>query len=221
MSEKIKKEKPTKTDKWFRTMRRFYKVVLRPVMPMKKYGHTELFNDRAYIIVGNHLSVLDVIPSAMSTDKPVYFMAKKELFEKGLGKWFTKKCRCIPVNRDGNDVRAVIEAMKCLKNGGIVNIFPEGTRNKTDDLFLPFKSGATALSIKTKAPIVPMVQVKRIKPFHKIHVLYGEPFEFTEYYDKKLTDEAIKECDEMLRQKLEDLYHELENILADKKKKKK
>lgn len=221
MSEKIKKEKPTKTDKWFRTMRRFYKVVLRPVMPMKKYGHTELFNDRAYIIVGNHLSVLDVIPSAMSTDKPVYFMAKKELFEKGLGKWFTKKCRCIPVNRDGNDVRAVIEAMKCLKNGGIVNIFPEGTRNKTDDLFLPFKSGATALSIKTKAPIVPMVQVKRIKPFHKIHVLYGEPFEFTEYYDKKLTDEDIKECDEMLRQKLEDLYHELENILAGKKKKKK
>lgn len=221
MSEKVKKEKPTKLDKWFRTMRRFYKVVLRPILPLKKYGHTELFNDRSYIIVGNHLSVLDVIPSALSTDKPVYFMAKKELFEKGIGKWFTKKCQCIPVNRDGNDVRAVMEAMKCLKNGGIVNIFPEGTRNKSDDLFLPFKSGATALSIKTKTPIIPMIQVKRAKPFHKMNVLFGEPFEFTEYYGKKLTDEDIKKCDEILRQKLEDMYHEFENILADKKKKKK
>ena len=221
MAEKAKKQKPDKLNKWFRTMRRFYKVVLRPFMPLKKYGHTELFDDRSYIIVGNHLSVLDVIPSACATSKPVYFMAKKELFEKGLGKWFTKKCQCIAVNRDGNDVRAIMEAMKCLKNGGIVNIFPEGTRNKSDDLFLPFKSGATALSIKTKSPIIPMIQVKKIKLFHKIHVMFGEPFEFTEYYDKKLTDEDIKKCDEILRQKLEDMYYELENILAAKKKKKK
>ena len=221
MSEKVKKEKPTKIYKWFRTMRRFYKIVLRPIYPLKKYGHTELFDDRSYIIVGNHLSVLDVIPSALATSKPVYFMAKKELFEKGVGKWFTKKCQCIPVNRDGNDVRAIMEAMKHLKNGGIVNIFPEGTRNKSDDLFLPFKSGATALSIKTKSPIIPMIQVKKIKPFHRINVLFGEPFEFTEYYDKKLTDDDIKKCDEILRQKLEDMYHELEDILAAKKKKKK
>lgn len=217
---KPKKKKLTKFEKWFRTMRRFHRFCMKPFYPYKKHGHVENFNDGAYIIVGNHLSVLDVIPAAMATDKPIHYMAKKELCEKGLGKWFTTKCECIPVNRDGNDVRAIMQSMKYLKNGEIVCCFPEGTRNKTDELFLPFKSGATALSIKTRTPIIPMVQVTKIKAFRKQHILYGEPFEFTEYYDKKLTPEDIATCDEILRQKLEDMYYELKDMLDSKKKKK-
>lgn len=213
-----KKKKLTKYEKWFRTMHRFQRICMQPLLfPLKKHGHTQPFNDRAYIIVGNHKSVLDVVPAALATDKPVHFMAKKELFEKGIGKWFTAKCQCIPVNRDGNDVRAIMQAMKYLKNGEAVCIFPEGTRNKTEDIFLPFKSGAAALSIKTKTPIVPMVQVKKIKAFKKAHVLYGEPFEFTDYYDKKLTEADILECDEILRTKMLELYNELQKLLSKKK----
>lgn len=218
---KKKKAKLTKYEKWWRTMRRVHRLLIKPFYPYKKYGHVENFNDRAYLIVGNHKSVLDVIPAAMCTDKPIHYMAKKELTEKKLGRWFTTKCECIMVNRDGNDVRAMMQSMKYLKNGEIVCCFPEGTRNKTDQLFLPFKSGATALSIKTQTPIIPMVQVTKIKAFKKQHILYGEPFEFSEYYGKKVTPEDIEKCDEILRQRLEDLYHELEGILADKKKKKK
>lgn len=224
MSEKVKKEKKklNKYEKWFRSMHRFQRIMMQPLfMPVKKYGHTQPFNDRNYIIVGNHKSVMDVVPAALATDNPVHFMAKKELFEKGIGKWFTAKCRCIPVNRDGNDVRALMSAIKYLKNGESVVIFPEGTRNKTEDIFLPFKSGAAALSIKTKTPIIPMIQVKKFKAFRKVHVLYGEPFEFSEFYDKKLTDEDIAECDERLRQIMLDMYHELEEILSKKKKKQK
>lgn len=216
-----KKKKLTKFEKWFRTMRRFHRFCMKPIYPYKKHGHVENFNDRSYIIVGNHLSVLDVIPAAMATDKPIHYMAKKELCVKGVSKWFTTKCECIPVNRDGNDVRAVMQAMKYLKSGGIVCVFPEGTRNKSNELFLPFKSGATALSIKTRTPIIPMIQVTKIKAFRKQHIFYGEPFEFTEYYDKKLTPEDIAECDEILRQKLEDMYYEFKETLSSLKKKKK
>lgn len=219
MAEKEKKKKLTKFEKWFRTMRRIHKYIILPVYPYKKHGHTERFNDRAYIIVGNHLSVLDVIPAAMATDRPIHYMAKKELFEKGISKWFTAKCECIPVSRDGTDVRALMSAIKYLKNGDNVCIFPEGTRNKTDQLFLPFKSGAAALSIKTKTPIIPMVQVKKIKAFKKSHILYGEPLEFTEYYDKKITQEDIETCDALLMETFVEMYHELEKILEDKKKK--
>ena len=218
---KKKKEKPTKLYKWFRFMRRFHGIFMRPFLPYKQYGLTKKLDDRAYIIVGNHKSVLDVIFAAVSTTKPVHYMAKKELFEKGIGKWFTRKCECIPVNRDGNDVRAVMQAMKYLKNGEIVCIFPEGTRNKTEDIFLPFKSGAAALSIKTKTPIVPMIQVRKIKVFKRSHVLYGEPFEFSEYYDKKLTEQDIKEADEKLRERMLDLYNRLNEMLNLKKRKKK
>ncbi|MBD5632385.1 MAG: 1-acyl-sn-glycerol-3-phosphate acyltransferase [Clostridia bacterium] len=218
--EKTEEELLKDHKKWFKFLHVLVGVFLRPVFPLKKYGHTEPFNDGAYIIVGNHLSVLDVIPSAYATDKPVYFMAKKELFEKGIMKKFAEKSQAIPVNRDGNDVRAVMQSMKILKRGGIVNIFPEGTRNKTDDIFLPFKSGAAALSIKTKTPIIPIIQVKKIRPFHKIRAYYGEPFEFTEYYGKKLTQEDIEVCDEILRQKLLDMYLEFKEMLQKKKKRK-
>ncbi|MDE6504299.1 MAG: 1-acyl-sn-glycerol-3-phosphate acyltransferase [Clostridia bacterium] len=218
---KKEKKKLTKLEKWFRFMRRFYKYVARPFLPYKAYGHTDKFNDGPYIFVGNHKSVLDVIPAAMATDKAVHFMSKSELFQKGISKWFTKKCECIPVSRDGTDVRAVMQAMKILKAGGIVCIFPEGTRNKTNKMFLPFKSGAAALAIKTRTPIVPIIQVNKIKFFKNSHFYYGEPFELTEFYDKKLNQEEIEKADEVLVKMLAELYLRLEDILKSNKKRKK
>ena len=216
-----KKKKLTKVEKWFRTMRRWYACMGKFFIPIKRLGHTEKFNDRSYIYVGNHLSVLDVIPVAISLDKPVHFMAKRELTEKKIGRWFTNKCECILVNRDGTDVRAVMQSMKYLKNGESVCCFPEGTRNKTDEVFLPFKSGAAAIAIKTKTPIIMMMQRYKIKLFKKNYFYYCEPFEFSEYYDKKLTDEDIKEADEKLRSRMLEKYYELEEMLNNKKKKKK
>lgn len=215
---KKEKVKLNAVSKWFRTLRRAEPILYRPLFPYKKYGHTEKFTDRAYIFVGNHLSVLDVVFPAVSTNRAVHFMAKKSLFEKGLMRKFVLKCECIPVNRDGTDVKAVMMAMKYLKMGECVVIFPEGTRNKTNEIFLPFKGGATAISIKTKTPIVPMVQVKKIRMFHRANVLFGEPIEFTEYYDKRLTEEDINKCDEILRNKLYEMYAQLTEILSKKKK---
>lgn len=215
-----KKRKKTKLEKWFAFLHRAQRVASWGLFPVKKYGHTEPFNDRSYIIVANHLSVLDVLPAAIATDRPVHFLAKKELFEKGIGKWFANKCECIPVSRDGTDVRAVMQAMKYLKEGSFVCIFPEGTRNKTGEMFLPFKSGAAALSIKTKTPIIPVVQVKKIKAFRKMHVYYGEPFELTEFYGKKLTQEDVEKADEVLFEKFKEFYRELESLIPKKKKSK-
>ncbi len=152
----------------------------------------------------------------MATDKPIHYMAKKEIRDKKIGNWFFNKCECIQVARDGTDVRALMQAMKYLKEGSIVCIFPEGTRNKTEELFLPFKSGAAALSIKTRTPIIMMLQLEKIKAFKKSRVYYSEPFEFTEFYDKKLTQEDIDRADEILRAKMEEFYHVLEGMVKDK-----
>lgn len=215
---KKEKRKLTKFEKWFRFMRRVHRFIVQPVFPYKKYGHKQRYNDRSYIMVCNHKSIMDVVLPVMATDKPVHFMAKKELFQKGLGKWFTKKCECIPVSRDGTDVRAIMQGMKYLKEGGVVAIFPEGTRNKTEERFLPFKSGAAALAIKTKTPIIPIVQTKKIKAFRCAKVFFGEPIEFTEFYDKKLTQEDIEKADALLLDKMNELYDELDAIIKEKKK---
>lgn len=215
------KQKLSKLYKWFRTLRRAEPIFYRPFFPYKKLGVTKPFDDRSYIFVGNHLSILDVVFPAVSTHRPLHYMAKKSLFEKGLMKKFVTKCECIPVNRDGSDVRAVMLAMKYLKEGEHVVIFPEGTRNKSEDRFLPFKSGAAAIAVKTQTPIVPMVQIKKIRFLKRAHVLFGEPFEFTEFYGKRLTEEDVLVCDEILKQKLSDLYDRLVEIRTKKGKKKK
>ena len=63
-------------------------------------------------------------------------------------------------------------------------------------------SSVTAISVKTKTPIVPIVQFKKLKPFRRRKVFYGEPIEFIDYYDKRLTEEDIKKCDEILLDKM-------------------
>lgn len=214
-----KKKKPTKFERWFKFLHRAQRFVSLGLIPVKNYGCTEKFNDRSYIVVANHRSNLDVVLAVLPTDKPVHFMAKKELFEKGIGKWFTSKCECIPVSRDGTDVRAIMQAMKYLKDGSVIAIFPEGTRNKTEERFLPFKSGAAALSIKTKTPIIPIVQLKKIKLFRKSKIYIGEPFELTEFYGTKLSQEDIERADEVLLRKFNEMYDELESLTAKKNKK--
>ena len=215
------KVKKTKFEKWFGTIRRLEHIIYRPLFPYKKHGHVSPYDDRAYIFVGNHYSVLDVAYAAVATTNPVHFIAKDSLFKKGLMKKFVLKCQCIPVSRDGTDVKAVMQAMKYLKNGESIVIYPEGTRNKTDEIFLPFKHGAAALSIKTKTPIVPIVQVKKIKFLRRSHVIYGEPIEFTEYYGNRLNEQDIEACDKILRDNMRELYSELKEITTAKKRKKK
>lgn len=215
--QKKSKKELTKLEKWFRFLHRMIRF-LRFAIPIKKYGHVTPYNDGAYIFVCNHRSFLDVFPVAVATDRPVHFIAKKNLENKRLGRWFVNKSECILVSRDGTDARALMQTIKYLKNGENVGIFPEGTRNKGTELFLPFKSGATTISIRTKTPIVPMVVYKKIKLFHKTRVIYGEPLEFSDYYDKKLTDEIVALCDEILVNEMTTLYGKIDTLLNKKKK---
>lgn len=75
---KKEKVKLNPVSKWFRTLRRAEPFLYRPFFPYKKHGHTEQFKDRAYIFVGNHLSVLDVVFAAVATNRAIHFMAKKK-----------------------------------------------------------------------------------------------------------------------------------------------
>ena len=122
----------------------------------------------------------------MATDRAIHFMAKDELGKVKIGNWNIGEAalnwlQCIPVKRDGSDVQAVKTCLRYLKNGEVVNIFPEGTRNHSYDEFLPFKGGAAALAIKTHAPIVPVIEVERIRLFHRVDVIYGDPIYLTKY----------------------------------------
>ena len=204
MTEQRELERVRKLRRTFDRLRVAEKIIFRPLFPYKKHGNLTRHNDGPLIIVGNHYSIWDVIPAAMCTDRAIHFMAKSQLYDIKIGKWWIgeaafKWLQCICVKRDGTDVQAIKTCLKYLKNGEVINIFPEGTRNHSYDSFLPFHGGAAALAIKTHAPIVPVIEVERIRFLHRVDVVYGDPIYLTKYYGKKLTAEQMDEVDEWLR----------------------
>lgn len=199
------KKRQAKADRayvrWFAFLR-FAEKILRIFFPYKRHNAVESYGDGPFVFLCNHYSMLDVMYPAVAVKKPLHFMAKKDLWDNKFLNWFCTKSRCIPVSRDGSgsDVKAIMQAMKYLKNGENILIYPEGTRNKGDVDMLPFKGGFASIAIKTRTPIVPIVQSGKPRLFKKSHIFYGKPVEFTEYYGKKLTEENIAECEMRLRE---------------------
>ena len=205
-----------------------FRVILYPwnafFYPYKMHGYTKV-GTGAYIYIGNHFSMWDIFYPARTTWEGIHFFAKDSLMHAPVIGYFAKKIRALGVVRDGSDARTLMDALRILKNGEKISLFPEGTRNRlSEEEFLPFRGGAALLAIKTKTPVIPFVICTKPKVFRKTHVVFGEPMELSQYYDRKPTQDDYAQADEMLRNKL---YELRENFRAeqqankDKKKKRK
>ncbi len=191
------------------------------VYPYKLYGHKKV-GPGAYIYMGNHYCIWDVFYPARTTWEGLHFLMKESLLHVPVIGYWARNVGAIPAMRDGKDVRTVMDSLKVLKNGEKLSMFPEGTRNKEGDgeTFLPFHGGAAFLAIKTKTPVIPFVICNKPKVWHITHVVFGEPMELSEYYDKKLTQADFDEADEKLKNRLYELRAEHRAMLAAKKQKK-
>ena len=164
-----------------------FKILYRPTIINKEKIPTK----KAFIFAGNHKNALDPALVALSTKRTVRFLAKKELLE-GKTKLFFKAIKAIPVDRKHTSVSAVDTAMKILKDNGVISLFPEGTRNKTNKILLPFKFGAVSMAQKTKSPIVPFAIFRK-----GIKIEFGEPIDISKM--------ELQEANKYLMQKVEEL----------------
>ncbi len=110
---------------------------------------------KASIIAPNHASFLDPPLVNISHPIPLHFFARKTLFKNRFLSYFLKKLYAHPVGPGSEGMRALAQAKKLLENNEIVVMFPEGTRSE-DGTLLPLRRGVVSLSLKSKAPIVPL-----------------------------------------------------------------
>ena len=105
---------------------------------------------------------------------------------------------CISVDRSINDDNAKNLALSVLEDGGAIGLFPEGTRNKTDQFLLPFKFGAVSMAKKTDAYLVP-VGISGDYKFRSKNLKFyiGKPF--------KVGDMTLEEANEKLAKEIGDL----------------
>ena len=174
-------------------MRFLFKIYYNPKIENKE----SIPKNGPIIIVCNHKHIYDQCLAIMATKRPIHYMAKKEYFD-GKFAWFFKLVGCIPVNRSIHDSNAKDKAITILNNGGAIGLFPEGTRNKTNDiLLLPFKFGAVSMAQKTNATIIPSALTGDYK-FHSKNLIirFGKGF-------KVPKDMDLKEANARLQKEIE------------------
>lgn len=137
---------------------------------LKVEGREKLDPKQSYVIVGNHRSALDFIVHAHAFPGVFRFLAKQELQKIPVFGWVVKKM-CLTVDRSSamSRARSVVALKENLANGWSIFIYPEGSRNKSDDLLGPFYDGAFRIAIQTKAPLA----VETIVNMSKIASGYG------------------------------------------------
>lgn len=170
--------------------------------PLKIYGK-ENIPSGACIFACNHFRAIDCGFVANAYNKDISFLAKKELFKNKLVAKIVTSYGAIPVDRDKPDVKSLVSALKVLKLGHKLCIFPEGTRNKSGtNVLQDIKGGTMIFAVKAKCPIVPMMLSGKAKLFRKTKLIIGKPFELAEFYDKKLSENDLNEMSAILREKM-------------------
>ena len=109
----------------------------------------------ALLVIANHSSVLDPVVLAASFPRPVMFMAKDELFHVPIFGRLLRAAGIIPVRRGRPDRAALEEALAVLRQGGVLALFPEGTRSP-DGVLQTAHAGAGLLAVRSAAPVLPV-----------------------------------------------------------------
>lgn len=127
-------------------------------------GTENISKNQTYIVVSNHVNVIDV--AAISCGLRVYAkpLVKKELTKiPGIGQLFS--LMCLTVDRSNKESRhaSKVKMLSDLKQGISIFIFPEGTRNKSKEPLLSFYDGAFELAIEAQVPIIPAIQLNTRK----------------------------------------------------------
>jgi len=136
------------------------------------------------IFAANHRSFLDPFIVAVMVRRPIFFVAKKEIFGPPVRAWLLGAVGAFPIDRGGSDHEALATAKAILARGEGVLIFPEGTRTRPGPLGRP-KRGVGRLALETGAPVVPVALIGteavrrgwRIRP-HKVRIRAGRPLTF-------------------------------------------
>jgi 1-acyl-sn-glycerol-3-phosphate acyltransferase len=119
-------------------------------------GHAPLPESGAAILISNHTCGIDHMLLQSRSRRLLGFMVAREYYEWKWIHWICVYIGCIPVNRDGRDFAATRAALRALRQGRVVPIFPEGhivpaSGTKLDDM----RPGTAYLAIQSRAPVIP------------------------------------------------------------------
>jgi len=196
--------------------RRFVTGAARIVVPLlmrrEVYGVENIPKTGAVVLAINHLTNWDVFPLQISLPRPIFFMAKSELFHNPLVGTLIRHLGGFPVQRGKRDAWALAYAENLLTNERLLGMFPEGTRSKGRGLRAA-KSGAARLALAAGCPVVPIAisGTERVlkQGFHRpvVRIQIAEPIHADDAMGAiEFTDQIMYSISRMLPESLRGVY---------------
>ena len=176
---------------WYGTLRWMVQGLYIALVAGRAYHRQRIPRNGGLLVVCNHQSYLDPILAAGPVPRPFNPMARDSLFHNPAFSWLIRSAYAFPVKRGAADLGAIREAIRRLRDGRIVLVFPEGTRTR-DGSIGALHSGMVLMAQRAKVPILPMVidgafeawPRKQLLPtLHPIRIIYGHPIPFEEVRD--------------------------------------
>lgn len=175
-------------------------------------GEENVPKDKPVLYIGNHRSYFDILITYVRVPRPTGYIAKKEMLRYPLLRNWMKYLHCLFLDR--NDIKqgmnTIKESIEKINSGISICIFPEGTRNKVNDTFLPFHEGSFKIAERTGCAIIPMTlnntasifedHLPKIKKSHVV-IEYGKPI-----YMSEMTREEKKKIGASVREIIKDTY---------------
>ena len=155
---------------------------------LSRHGRQHIPTEGPLLLASNHRSFLDPFVLGTMLRRPVYYVAKKELFANRIQAWYLNALGAFPVDRGASDQEMLETARRILDRGDVVLMFPEGTRIRPGGLGSP-KRGIGRLALESGAPVVPLAVIGteavrkgwRIRP-HKVSIRAGRAMRFPRGY---------------------------------------
>ncbi|TWT07610.1 1-acyl-sn-glycerol-3-phosphate acyltransferase [Planococcus sp. CPCC 101016] len=181
------------------------KTVLSPLYRFEIIGAENFPKEGGILLCSNHIHALDPPVVGMTAPRTVHFMAKEELFKAPILGPILPKVNAFPVKRGMSDREALRTALKILKSGEVVGLFPEGTRS-TDGVLKKGLSGAGFFALRGNADVMPCAIIGPYKTFRKVKVVYGEPIRMEPFRERKASVDEVTEAIMSSIQKILDDY---------------
>ncbi|WP_078546045.1 lysophospholipid acyltransferase family protein [Litchfieldia alkalitelluris] len=166
------------------------RTFITPFYRIEVIGHDNIPESGPVIICSNHIDNLDPPVVGISVKRPVHFMAKEELFKVPILGKIISKTHAFPVKRGMSDRDALRKALKVLKDGNVLGLFPEGTRSKDGKLGKGL-AGAGFFALRSEATVIPCAVIGPYKMFGKLKVVFGEPISMEKLREEKASPEFV------------------------------
>ena len=141
---------------WYRTLRSFFQVTMSAVWKVRVFNRHYEPASGGVAYICNHQSFLDPMLMSLALRRPMNYMARDSLFRTPGFKQLIESLNAFPVRRGTADTGAIKEAMRRIKKGHQIVVFPEGTRTH-DGKIGPFLPGVALLSQRAAEWTVPVL----------------------------------------------------------------